>query len=118
MISSAGTCSSVICRKPVEVSGCGLVISNRTAVVLTGSNVIVVGSSDAVANCTCWPVTATQPAPFQYDTRTELGSTRFAPTVKYGTREPIRCPFDQLTETHSLAWARLTAGSVLVADLL
>src|SRR5262249_61124643 len=63
--SSAGTWSSVIWRNPVEVSGAGLFRSRRIPVVLTGSNVIVVGWFDVVAHCTCWPFTGRQVAPSQ-----------------------------------------------------
>jgi hypothetical protein len=38
--------------------------------------------------------------------------------VKKGTTEPMRYPLGQLTDTHSLACALLTEGSVFVADLL
>src|SRR5215475_1235973 len=100
---------------PVDVFGAGLVRSSRIRVVLTGSNVIVVGCAEAVANCVCCPVTGAQPVPVQYDTATLLGSARLELIVKYGTTELSRCAFGQLTDTHSFGCATLTAGSTLVA---
>ena len=113
-----GVCNSVICMNPVDVFGAGLVRSSLIADVLTGSNVTVVGSLDAVANCTCWLLVATQSVPFQYDTVSELGSTRLALIVKYGTTELTCLASGNVTDTHSFSCARLTAGSVFVADLL
>ena len=102
----------------MDVSGAGLVMVSRIEVVLTGSNVMVVGWLVAVANCTCWLLTGSQSAPFQYDTVTALGSILDELIVKYGTTEVSRCASGQRTDTHSLACALLTAGSVFVADLL
>jgi hypothetical protein len=47
-----------------------------------------------------------------------LGSTRLALIVKNRTTELIRWPLGHRTDTHSVACALLSAGSVFVADLL
>ena len=49
---------------PVVASyGAWLVMSSLSAVVLTGSNVIVDGAFEAPAKVTCWPVTGSQSSP-------------------------------------------------------
>jgi hypothetical protein len=48
-----------------DVSGAGLAMSSRIPVVLTGSNVMVVGWLHVVAHCTCWPLTGRHAAPSQ-----------------------------------------------------
>jgi hypothetical protein len=58
--------SSEIARFPVTGSfGDALVISSFSFVVVTGSNVIAVGSFETPANVTCCPVTGTHAAPSQ-----------------------------------------------------
>ena len=81
-------------------------MSSRTRVVVTGSNVSVVGCPEAVAQEIFSPLAGTKPCPFQYDTAIVAGRPSAPPVTNVAVTVPIRCADAQVSVTHSLACSR------------
>src|SRR5674476_694329 len=109
------TSSSEMPRKPVSVHGAALVMSSRSEVVVTASNVMVVGASP-LPHATSRFSTGACPRPSQYETVSSAGRCRCASTTNPARTVPETVwALGQSTDTHTSAWAAEISGSRAVA---
>jgi hypothetical protein len=99
------------------VPGDGLVMSSRTRVVVTGSNVRVASCPGAVAQETSRLLAGMKPCPSQYDTVIVAGRLSAPPVTNVAVIVPIRCAVDQVSATRSFASDEPTAGRFAVVGL-